>query len=71
MTPKVYELWEPPLAGDSEDLIPLIASVGKARFALLGDPPHGTHEYYAWRGHRATVVVYHPERERAGTWVPT
>jgi erythromycin esterase-like protein len=31
------------------DLDPLVQRIGKARFVLLGEASHGTHEYYAWR----------------------
>jgi erythromycin esterase-like protein len=31
------------------DLDPLLERVGDARFVLLGEASHGTHEYYGWR----------------------
>ena len=31
----------------------------------------GKERLYAWRGHRAIGVVYHPSRERFGNYVPT
>ena len=34
---------------DATDLDPLLDRVGHARFALLGEASHGTHEFYAWR----------------------
>ncbi len=37
-----------PLAG-ATDLDPLIERVGDARYVLLGEASHGTHEYYLWR----------------------
>src|SRR5690348_5483573 len=37
-----------PLAGPG-DLDPLLERVGDARFVLLGEASHGTHEYYSWR----------------------
>jgi erythromycin esterase len=37
-----------PLATDA-DLDKLINDIGKARFVLLGEASHGTHEYYTWR----------------------
>jgi erythromycin esterase len=37
-----------PLA-TSKDLDPIIESVGAARYVLLGEASHGTHEYYTWR----------------------
>jgi len=33
----------------SADLDPLLDSIGEARFVLLGEASHGTHEYYTWR----------------------
>jgi erythromycin esterase len=33
----------------SQDLDPLIARVGNARYVLLGEASHGTHEFYTWR----------------------
>ena len=35
--------------GSAKDLDPLIAEVGTARYVLLGEASHGTHEYYTWR----------------------
>ncbi len=37
-----------PLA-DAEDLDPLLKRIGDARYVLLGEASHGTHEYYLWR----------------------
>jgi len=34
---------------DSEDLDPLMERIGNARYVLLGEASHGTHEYYLWR----------------------
>ena len=31
------------------DLDPLLNEIGEARFVLLGEASHGTHEYYTWR----------------------
>src|SRR3954464_13954737 len=31
------------------DLDPLLDRIGEARYVLLGEASHGTHEYYAWR----------------------
>lgn len=33
----------------SEDLDPLLESIGDSRYVLLGEASHGTHEYYTWR----------------------
>ena len=37
-----------PLATEA-DLDPLLERIGDARYVLLGEASHGTHEYYAWR----------------------
>ncbi|HEX4817613.1 MAG TPA: erythromycin esterase family protein [Nonomuraea sp.] len=37
-----------PLTG-ARDLDPLLDRVGEARFVLIGEASHGTHDYYAWR----------------------
>ena len=31
------------------DLDPLVERIGAARYVLLGEASHGTHEYYRWR----------------------
>jgi erythromycin esterase-like protein/predicted phosphoribosyltransferase len=38
-----------PLAGTIRDYDPLMNRIGKARFALLGEASHGTHEFYRER----------------------
>ena len=38
-----------PLAGSARDYDPLIGRIGEARFALLGEGSHGTHEFYCER----------------------
>jgi erythromycin esterase-like protein/predicted phosphoribosyltransferase len=38
-----------PLTGGSRDYDPLINRIGDARFALLGEASHGTHEFYRER----------------------
>src|SRR5918911_3513792 len=38
-----------PLTGAPEDCAPLLALVGDARFVLLGEASHGTHEFYRER----------------------
>lgn len=47
---KVVELKEKsyPLNRD-KDLDVLLSDIGEARFILLGEASHGTHEYYSWR----------------------
>ncbi|MEV4174052.1 erythromycin esterase family protein [Nonomuraea sp. NPDC049709] len=37
-----------PLTGPG-DLGPLLERVGEARFVLIGEASHGTHDFYAWR----------------------
>ncbi|HEU4403678.1 MAG TPA: erythromycin esterase family protein [Polyangiaceae bacterium] len=37
-----------PLGGD-RDLDPLLERIGDARYVLLGEATHGTHEFYDWR----------------------
>ncbi|QMU29321.1 erythromycin esterase family protein [Adhaeribacter radiodurans] len=32
-----------------QDLDPLLERIGEAKFVLLGEASHGTHEYYTWR----------------------
>lgn len=34
---------------DTADLDPLLERIGDARYVLLGEASHGTHEYYLWR----------------------
>jgi erythromycin esterase len=34
---------------NSRDLNPLMEGIGEAKYALLGEASHGTHEYYTWR----------------------
>ena len=34
---------------NAADLDPLLDRIGDARYVLLGEASHGTHEYYAWR----------------------
>ena len=38
-----------PLAGSPEDFDPLVARIGNARFVLIGEASHGTHEFYRIR----------------------
>jgi erythromycin esterase-like protein/predicted phosphoribosyltransferase len=38
-----------PLTGATQDFDPLMARIGDARFVLLGEASHGTHEFYSER----------------------
>src|SRR4030081_1638632 len=38
-----------PLGGNTRDYAPLMERIGEARFALLGEASHGTHEFYQER----------------------
>ena len=38
-----------PLTGSAADFDPLMALIGDARFVLLGEASHGTHEFYRAR----------------------
>lgn len=38
-----------PLTGDPSEIDPLVESLANARFVLLGEASHGTHEFYRWR----------------------
>lgn len=53
-----------PLTGDA-DLDPLVDHVGAARFVLLGEASHGTHEYYQWRARLSRRLI----EERGFTWI--
>src|SRR5437870_2277381 len=35
-----------PMTGAAQDYVPLLDRVGEARFVLLGEASHGTHEFY-------------------------
>src|SRR5262252_808973 len=43
------EAYARPLTGAKEDYDPLIEMVGDARFVLIGEASHGTHEFYRER----------------------
>src|ERR1043166_533901 len=42
---------------DASDLDPLMEEIGDARYVLLGEASHGTHEYYTWRTHITKRLV--------------
>ena len=44
---KVSEFFHP--LHSKNDLDPLLDRIGNARYVLLGEASHGTHEYYTWR----------------------
>ena len=69
--------WEAPMErmevppgrpGSWEDVL---HRAGAADRLLLLDEARGSEEFLEERGHRAIGVVYHPERERYGNYVPT
>jgi erythromycin esterase len=58
----------PAAAGTHEDLI----AAGTTSPSLFVFPDDRDGPWLSdWRGHRAIGVVYHPERDRFGNWVPT
>ncbi|HZF42105.1 MAG TPA: erythromycin esterase family protein [Sphingomonadaceae bacterium] len=46
-----------PIAGAPSDYDPLLAAIGDARFVLLGEATHGTHEFYRERARISTRLV--------------
>jgi erythromycin esterase len=42
---------------DASDLDPLLEEIGDARYVLLGEASHGTHEYYTWRTHISKRLI--------------
>jgi erythromycin esterase-like protein len=42
---------------DAGDLDPLIERIGNARFVLLGEASHGTHDYYLWRARLSQRLI--------------
>jgi erythromycin esterase-like protein len=46
---EIIEAFAHPLAGAKEDYDPLMELIGDARFVLLGEASHGTHEFYHQR----------------------
>src|SRR5437868_13138094 len=39
------------------DMDSLIAEIGRAKYVLLGEASHGTHEYYTWRMHLSKKLI--------------
>jgi len=69
--------WEAPMermevpparAGSWEDVL---HQAGGAEHLLIFDEAHNTKEFLEARGHRAIGVVYRPQHERYGNYVPT
>ena len=48
-----------PLTGAADDYDPLFELIGAARFVLLGEASHGTHEFYRARADHQTS---HPRK---------
>jgi erythromycin esterase-like protein len=46
---EMIEAFAHPLAASKEDYDPLLELIGEARFVLLGEASHGTHEFYRGR----------------------
>jgi erythromycin esterase len=42
---------------NAKDLDVLMEEIGNARFVLLGEASHGTHEYYTWRTHLSKRLI--------------
>src|SRR5688500_2914024 len=45
-----------PLAS-AKDLAPLLERIGDARYVLIGEASHGTHEFYRWRAELTCRLV--------------
>jgi erythromycin esterase-like protein len=46
-----------PLAGSPSDFDPLIDLIGDARFVLIGEASHGTHEFYRIRAQVSKLLI--------------
>ena len=42
---------------DADDLDPLLERIGDARYVLLGEASHGTHDYYLWRARLSRRLI--------------
>ena len=52
-----------PLAGNSHDYDLLLQHLGQARFALIGEASHGTHEFYKERVRITQRLILQPRAE--------
>jgi erythromycin esterase-like protein len=46
-----------PLRGEQDDFVPLLDRIGEARFVLLGEASHGTHEFYRIRSEITKCLI--------------
>lgn len=46
-----------PLRGEPDDFAPLLARIGEARFVLIGEASHGTHEFYRIRSEITKLLI--------------
>jgi erythromycin esterase-like protein len=42
---------------EARDLDSLLGRIGDARYVLLGEASHGTHEYYQWRARNSRRLI--------------
>jgi erythromycin esterase-like protein len=55
ITPQIAEAALP--LHDDASLDPLMAAIGNARFVLIGEASHGTHEFYTWRARLSRRLI--------------
>jgi erythromycin esterase-like protein len=48
-----------PLTGGTDDFAPILERIGDARFVLLGEASHGTHEFYRVRAEVTKALIRH------------
>lgn len=53
----IIEARSTPLGESLDDLEPLMDLIGDARYVLLGEASHGTHEYYTWRARLSKRLI--------------
>ena len=46
-----------PLVGSRTDFDPIIDRIGDARFVLIGEASHGTHEFYRIRAQISKLLI--------------